>query len=74
VEGSINIHTEVFVEFTLLWFSDPVLDIYEIPLLVDSTMLIPHENVVVLTVLSTSNVSSLVLVLFVDEEWCLPFE
>jgi hypothetical protein len=45
VEWSLNIESVLFVEFTLLWFSLPLVSIDNIPLLVESTVFLPHVNV-----------------------------
>jgi hypothetical protein len=48
IECSVNIKTEVSVELILAWFFLPITSIDKLPLLVDSSMQVPHENISVL--------------------------
>jgi hypothetical protein len=59
VEISFNIHTEVFVEFTLGWFLWHLVSIDEIPLLVESLVLFPDNDILVLSILSLINIHDL---------------
>jgi hypothetical protein len=52
-EISLNIETEVFVEFSLGWFSWIFIGIDNVPLLVKSAMLLPCDDVSVLIISST---------------------
>jgi hypothetical protein len=40
VEVSFDVKSELFVEFTLSWLTLPFINVYNIPLLVDSVVLI----------------------------------
>jgi hypothetical protein len=50
VEWSLNIETEVFVEFSLLWFALEFIDVDDIPKLVDLSVGPAYNNVLVLRV------------------------
>jgi hypothetical protein len=50
VEWSLNIESELFIEFSLSWLSFPFINIDEVPLLVDSSMLIVNDDLSVLVV------------------------
>jgi hypothetical protein len=50
VEWSFNIESELFIEFSLSWLSFPFINIDEVPLLVDSSMLIVNDDLSVLVV------------------------
>jgi hypothetical protein len=52
-EISLNIETEVFVEFSLLWLFWHFISIDDIPLLVDTTVLLVDNNVSVLFIFTT---------------------
>jgi hypothetical protein len=45
VEVSLNIKTEVLIEFSLSWFTLPFISIDDVPLLVDLTVLSMDDNV-----------------------------
>jgi hypothetical protein len=45
VEVSLNVKTEVFIELTLSWFSLPFINVDDVPLLVDFTVLSMDDNV-----------------------------
>jgi hypothetical protein len=51
MEISINFETELFIHLSLSWFSLPVFDIDEIPLLMFLSILLVHEDVPVFYVL-----------------------
>jgi len=53
VEVSLNIETEVFVEFSLSWLSLPFISIDDVPLLVDLSMFSMSNDVSVLRVYTT---------------------
>jgi len=59
IEWSLNIQTEVFIEFTLLWLSWHSISIYDIPLLVETVMSVPHEDISVLTVMVALEIHNL---------------
>jgi hypothetical protein len=66
VEGSFNIQTEVFIEFSLLWILWILVSIDKIPLLVEATMFLPYNDISVLLIsvaMDVHNKSS-----FVDKE------
>jgi hypothetical protein len=50
VEWSFNVQTEVFVELTLGWFSWIFISVDDIPLLVESLMFVPHNDVSVFSI------------------------
>jgi hypothetical protein len=50
VEISFNVHTEVFIEFSFLWFTLPFISVDKVPLLVDSSMLVVNNDLSVLVV------------------------
>ena len=50
MEWSFNIETEVFVQFSLLWFTLEVIDVDDIPKLVKFSIASTHDNVLVLIV------------------------
>jgi hypothetical protein len=45
VEVSLNVKTEVLIELTLGWFSLPFINVDDVPLLVDFTVLSMDDNV-----------------------------
>jgi hypothetical protein len=45
VEVSLNVKTEVLIELTLSWFSLPFINVDDVPLLVDFTVLSMDDNV-----------------------------
>jgi hypothetical protein len=59
VEISLNNQTEVFVELTLGWILWILVSIDKIPLLVESTMLVPHNDVSVLIISIAMNIHDL---------------
>jgi hypothetical protein len=52
-ECGVNKETEVFVELTLGWFIFPIISIDKIPLLVETSMLLPNNDVSVLSISAT---------------------
>jgi hypothetical protein len=72
VEVFINDKTEVFVHLSLGWLSLPFINIDDIPLLVDSSMLWMSNDISVLRVNSSSNIKYLTL--FVGNECSLVSE
>jgi len=56
VEVSLNIETEVLVEFSLSWVSLPFISIDDVPLLVDLSMFVINNDISVFTILSTRDV------------------
>ena len=65
VEVSFNIKTELFIELTLYWFLWILINIDDIPLLVDMVVLIPDNDVSVLFIFVSVNVHDLSL--FINE-------
>jgi hypothetical protein len=55
IEVSLNIESESWVELSFSWFRLIVLDIYKFPFLVDLTVLLFHNNVLVLIIKSSVN-------------------
>jgi len=49
-EWSLNVEVEFIVEFSLLWFWFIVLDVHDVPLLVQAIVPIPHVDVLVFSV------------------------
>jgi hypothetical protein len=56
VEWSFDVETELFIQFSLSWFSLPFISIDDVPLLVDSSVLLEEDDVSVLGILSTLNI------------------
>jgi len=56
IEVSFNIQTEVFIELTLSWLSLPFINVDDVPLLVDFSVLSPGKNVSVFLVNSSSDI------------------
>jgi hypothetical protein len=54
-EISFDVKSEIFIEFSLLWFTLPFISVNNIPLLVDSTVLVMNLNVSVLLVNVSDN-------------------
>jgi hypothetical protein len=50
IEWSFNIETELFVEFSLSWFSLPFINIDDIPLLIDSSMSVVNNDVSIFSI------------------------
>jgi hypothetical protein len=50
VEWSFDIEAEFFIEFSFSWFSLPFIGIDDIPLLVDSTMLVSCFNISIFSI------------------------
>ena len=63
VEVSFDIKSESFIEFSFSWFTLPFIDVDNVPLLVDSSMLWMDDDVSVFLVNTTSNVSYLTLLI-----------
>jgi hypothetical protein len=74
MEVSVNDESVVSVPLSLSWFTLPVLDVDEIPLLVSLTIIVTHVNVSVFSINTSRNFHDLVLFLSVSEEWCSPLE
>jgi len=47
MEWPFNVETEVFIEFSLLWFTLPVINIDDVPKLVQLSIALAHDNVFV---------------------------
>jgi len=56
VEWSFDVQTKLFIELSLNWFSWVFISIDDIPLLVETTMLVPDDNVSAFSILSTMNI------------------
>ena len=59
VEWSFDIESEFLIEFSLLWFLWVFININDIPLLVDSVMFVPYNDVSVLSINSSVNINDL---------------
>jgi hypothetical protein len=59
VEWSFNIESEIFIEFSLLGESFPLVTVDNIPLLVATIMLVPYNNLSVLSILSSVDIKDL---------------
>jgi len=59
VEISLNIETESLIELTLSWFSLPFINIDDVPLLVDSSVLVIDHDVSVLSINCTLDIKYL---------------
>jgi hypothetical protein len=59
VEISLNIQTEFFVELSLLWFIFHVISIDNIPLLVQSSVFVPDNDVSVLLIFVSMDIHNL---------------
>jgi hypothetical protein len=55
MEISLNVESELFVEFTLLRLTLPFVNIHDVPLLVDSIVLSVDSNVSVLSIDVSNN-------------------
>jgi hypothetical protein len=53
MEISFDIQTEIFVQFSLSWFTLPLINIDDVPLLVDLSMFVPNNDVSVFLIDST---------------------
>jgi hypothetical protein len=62
-EISLNEETEVFVKFSLNWFSWILVNIDDVPLLVNLSMLVPHNDVSVFSVKTTMDIDDLTLLI-----------
>jgi hypothetical protein len=72
MEISLNIETEVFIELTLSWFSLPLINIDNIPLLVDLITLVLDFNVSVFLI--SVAVDSQYFTLFISDKCSLVSE
>ena len=63
VEVSLNEKTEVFVKFSLNWFSWILVNIDDVPLLVNLSVLVPHNDVSVFSVKTTMDIDDLTLLI-----------
>jgi len=66
VERSLNIETEVLVEFTLLWLLWVLVSIDNVPLLVDLSVFVVNNNVSVFSINIALNIKDLAFL--VDNE------
>jgi hypothetical protein len=55
MEWSFNIESEVFVEFSLLWFTLIFINIDDVPKLMSLTMAVGYNNVLVFNILALIN-------------------
>jgi len=55
MEWSFNIESEVFVEFSLLWFTLIFINIDDVPKLMSLTMGVGYNNVLVFNILALIN-------------------
>jgi hypothetical protein len=53
VEWSLNIQTEFFIELSLLRFTLPFINVNNIPLLVDLSVLVPYNDVLVFSIFAS---------------------
>lgn len=72
VEISFNIQSEIFIELSLLWWSLPVASVDDIPLLVESAMLVVDHDILVLSILASLNIEDLSFI--IDNECTLHSE
>jgi len=72
VEVSLNIHTEVGVKLTFNWLIWILISIDNLPLLVDFTVLVVDDKVLVLIIKATSNIQNFSSL--VDDEGTVLFE
>jgi hypothetical protein len=72
VEVSLNIHTEVFVVLSLLWFLWPSFNVDAVPLLVGSSVFVPNDDISVLFISVAMDIHNLSF--FVDKETVLVSE
>jgi hypothetical protein len=56
IEVSFDNESEIFVEFSLLWFTLPFINVDNVPLLVDSTVLVVNSDVSVFLINISNNV------------------
>jgi len=73
MEISLNIETEVFVEFSFAWLTLPVLIIDYFELLVDLSGFGPDNKVSVFSINTTRDIHDF-LVVITDKVWGLPLE
>jgi len=66
MERSLNIETEVLVEFSLLWLLWVLVSIDNVPLLVDLSVFVVNNNVSVFSINIALNIEDLAF--FVDNE------
>ena len=59
MEWSLYIHTEVPIQLTLLGFSSPLINVDDIPLLVESIVFIVNNDISVLMINSALDIDSL---------------
>jgi hypothetical protein len=52
MEWSFNIESEIFVEFSLLWFTLIFINIDDVPKLMSLSMALPYNNVLVFNILA----------------------
>jgi len=64
MEWSFYVETELFIEFSLSWFTFPFVSVDNIPLLVDSIVIVVYTNVSVFSINITNNFKNLAL--FID--------
>jgi hypothetical protein len=72
VEISLNIETESLIEFSLLWFTLPFVNVHDVPLLVELSMSCVYNDVLVLTIDSSLDIKDLT-VLDVSNECSITF-
>jgi len=61
MEISLNIESELFIEFSFLWFTLPLIDVHDIPLLVDLAVSWVDHDVSVLSIDSTLDVKYFII-------------
>jgi hypothetical protein len=61
MEVSFDVETESFIEFTFLWLSLPLINIHDIPLLVDLAMSLVDNDVLVLSIYTSLDVKYLII-------------
>jgi hypothetical protein len=59
VEWSLNVKTKVFIKFSFLGWKLPFINVDYIPLLVDLSVLVPCNDVSVLSINTTMNIHNL---------------
>jgi len=61
MEISLNIESELFIEFSFLWFTLPLIDVHDIPLLVDLAVSWVDHDVSILSIDSTLDVKYFII-------------
>ena len=67
IEVSLDVKTELLIEFTLNWLTLPLVNIHNIPLLIDLTMGLMNNDVLLFSVNSTLDIKYLSVLDVSDE-------